>query len=546
MRLKTQVIGSLASMATMVAPLLAAGLDGPVPAAPGGPGTATSVARACPTFHWSVVPRAAGYELAVYRIDGDAGDPRAAALPRIHQRLDGNVGGWTLPPGRCLEPGSRYAWSVRVIGPEAAVESPWSEPALFEVAPAPSLAEIEAALELLRRNSAEDHLTDASMLEGPVDEPAHAAAKSAGEPARTNDLQTPLAPGAAGPGSRAAPAQGASPSLVVDDQIHLGEDSDVFRQGVPFLWTDGVPTGSGNLGLGLNALAVTTGTRSTAVGNLALRDNTTGSSNSAFGEDALRDNTLGSSNTAVGQGALRENETGARNTAMGQGAMLFNDTGWDNTALGEDALKNVRSGGSDNIGIGRRAGFQLGTTSDNIMIGNEGLVTDSQTIRIGVQGTHLRTHIAGISGISVGGANVVVGSDGRLGVGASSRRFKEDVRDMDEVSEVLSRLRPVRFRYKPEHTSAADRLVEYGLIAEEVAEVLPELVARDADGEPYTVRYDLLSSLLLKELQRLQRTNDAVDLQQARLIGAQRTEIETLKGELAGLRRTLDRRRARR
>ena len=520
----------------------------PVPVAPGGPSRQTAVSRACPTFHWSVsMERSiAGYELAIYRVGGDKEEGLVpTAEPVLHHRLPAGVGGWTLPPDRCLAPGGRYAWSVRAVG--EGVEGRWSEPVLFEVAAVPSLAEVEEALEVLRRFERSNERSRAE----PGEAEAAVAASAAGAYGSSTALET------AQVGTNAAPAASSSPSLSVDGQIHLDSAGDVFREGVPFLWTDGTANAaSGSVALGLRALqSVTSGANNTAVGHTALAVNTTGGSNSAFGEDALLSNETGFRNSAFGEDALRSNVTGSTNTAVGQDALRSSTTGSANTAVGEDALL-ANTAGSNNIAVGRLAGASLAVAaSNNILIGHNGSGVDLGTpeIRIGVHGLQEETRIAGIVNSSLATAiPVVVQSDGRLGISASSRRFKEDVRDMGEVGDKLSKLRPVRFRFKQGESDTGERPLEYGLIAEEVAEVLPELVPLDAEGKPYAVRYDLLSSLLLSELQRqrqeyhrVDRENRRIDLAQARLLAAQQRDIEVLEQKLAAAGRASKGRRAR-
>ena len=192
-------------------------------------------------------------------------------------------------------------------------------------------------------------------------------------------------------------------------------------------------------------------------------------------------------------------------------AALFNNTGNRNTAAGSLALLTSTTG-NDNIAIGLAAGNQVTTGSNNIHIGNQGLPADTALIRIGTGGTpttHTATFIAGISGVPVTGEPVTVDVNGQLGgVAASSRRVKDDIRDMEGASEGLAKLRPVAFRYKAE-SATGPRSIEYGLIAEEVAEIYPELVVLDKDGQPSGVRYHVLPAMLLNELQRQHRVIEA-------------------------------------
>jgi hypothetical protein len=248
----------------------------------------------------------------------------------------------------------------------------------------------------------------------------------------------------------------------------------------------------------------TTGTQNAANGVFALAFNTTGSDNMASGVGALYFNTTGSTNTASGSAALRTNTTGGANTASGSFSLFNNTTGNQNTAIGTLALFNNTTG-ARNVAVGPYAGNNLTTGNDNIAIGNQAVAGEAQTIRVGTAGTHTRAFIAGIRGATTGVANaipVLIDSNGQLGTVSSSRRFKEEIRDMGELTERLLVLRPVVFRYKPE-VQSGERPLEYGLIAEEVAEVFPELVVFDEEGKPFTVKYHLLSSMLLNELQRL-------------------------------------------
>ncbi len=177
-------------------------------------------------------------------------------------------------------------------------------------------------------------------------------------------------------------------------------------------------------------------------------------------------------------------------------------TAW---VIGYQALGNNTTG-SDNIAVGTSAGSSLTTGSNNIYIGNIG-TSESSRIRIGDPNVQVATHIAGIIGTSIGvGVAVGININGQLGTSftPSSRRFKDDIRDIAEESDGLLRLRPVAFRYKPEIDPTG--LAQYGLIAEEVAEVYPDLVAYDREGKPETVRYHLVNALLLNEVQRQRRT----------------------------------------
>jgi hypothetical protein len=266
-----------------------------------------------------------------------------------------------------------------------------------------------------------------------------------------------------------------------------------------------------------------------------LRKNGTGFNNTACGAEALHENTASSRNTASGALALRVN-TGANNAALGYFALGVNTSGYNNVAVGRNALDSNTTG-NRNIALGESAGGELTTGSNNIMIGNFGVAGESSTIRMGIAGVHTRAFLAGIRGTTTGVANaipVLIDSSGQLGTTSSSRRFKEEIRDMGDATERLLALRPVTFRYKPE-VQAGDRPLEYGLIAEEVAEAFPDLVVYDDDGRPFTVKYHLLSSMLLNELQKLHARLESSLAERARAHDALE-QLESLRSEVARLR----------
>src|SRR5580700_5235899 len=267
----------------------------------------------------------------------------------------------------------------------------------------------------------------------------------------------------------------------------------------------------GDTALGTYALnSDTSGTDNTAFGVQALGANTNGTGNTAVGYDAMEStngaNTSGAglSNTAVGSQALEANVLGTGNTALGALAMQ-NGSGDYNTAIGYEA--GAAPTGGNNVLIGFQAGFNASTGSYNIIIGNYGVSGDDKTIKIGAQGTQTSAYIAGILGNSLSSASpVVINSNGQLGVeGVSSRRYKEDIQDMGDASKGLLRLRPVTFHYKKADADGSNPL-EYGLIAEEVAGVYPELVVRGKDGQVESVQYQKLPAMLLNELQKQNET----------------------------------------
>jgi hypothetical protein len=277
----------------------------------------------------------------------------------------------------------------------------------------------------------------------------------------------------------------------------------------------------GNTVLGDDALSNNTGGFDTAIGAGALFGNTTGSSNTAIGFDALHQNNTGDANTATGDSALFSNTTGEFNTATGSDALAVNSTGFVNTAIGASALQGNSTGnnntaigfkalfnnatGINNIALGVSAGTNLTTGSNNIDIGNAGIATETGIIRIGTAGTQAATFIAGIREAALAhGTAVAVGvtADGQLGVRASSARFKDNIKPMDKASEAIFSLQPVTFRYKKDLAA----LPQFGLVAEEVAKVNPDLVARDVEGKPFTVRYDEINAMLLNEFLKEHKT----------------------------------------
>src|SRR5205814_202515 len=262
-------------------------------------------------------------------------------------------------------------------------------------------------------------------------------------------------------------------------------------------------------GVGGATLLLNTADENTAVGAGALLSNSDGPNNTAIGAFALFNNTdingsFGSDNTAVGDRALFNNTTGFFNTATGSGALEDNDTGGGNTAIGYFALHNIISGGG-NIGIGVGSGTNLSTGNNNIYIGNVGAVNESNTTRIGIAKTTENTFIDGIHGATIDPATaaaVGVDANGKLGTVLSSRRFKHDIQPMDKSSEAILALKPVTFHYKSDAKSTPC----FGLIAEEVAQVNPDLVLRDKNGEILTVRYDQVNAMLLNEFLKEHKT----------------------------------------
>jgi hypothetical protein len=264
-------------------------------------------------------------------------------------------------------------------------------------------------------------------------------------------------------------------------------------------------TGNRNTAHGFAALeSDTTGERNTATGRAALVNNTTGNNNTADGHDALFSNTTAIRNTATGSFALFSNTTGPDNTAIGYFALFSNTTGNSNTASGYDALLNNTTG-IGNIALGNFAGANLTTGDNNIDIGNLGVAAEANTIRIGAQRTQTNAYLAGIYQTNIANGLVVkVDSDGHLGTVGSSERFKDAIKPMDKASEAILALTPVTFHYKKELDP--EGTPQFGLVAEEVEKVNRDLVARDEEGKPYTVRYEAVNAMLLNEFLKEHRT----------------------------------------
>ena len=276
----------------------------------------------------------------------------------------------------------------------------------------------------------------------------------------------------------------------------------------------------------------TTGSDNTATGSLALANNTTGLSNTATGFQSLFLNTTGNNNVAAGNFALLSNETGIRNVAVGNGALLESD-GTANVAIGSSALTN-NSTGNGNTALGDNAGAAVTTGDHNIDIGFNvtGVQDEDNTIRIG--SVQSATFIAGISGATVPpGVPVIVGTDGHLGTIVSSRQFKDAIKPMDKSSEAILKLKPVTFRYKA--NLDPEGIVQFGLVAEDVEKVSRDLVARDRNGKPFTVRYEAVNAMLLNEFlkahRKLEDQQKHIDALEAQL-NEQKTLIQKVSAQV--------------
>jgi hypothetical protein len=284
-------------------------------------------------------------------------------------------------------------------------------------------------------------------------------------------------------------------------------------------------TGINNSGFGANALhSLTIGNNNAAQGNSALFSNTGGTKNTALGVLALRLNVSGDDNVAVGYRALQSTNgdlnvavgslalasigTASANVAVGAQALFSNTLAGGNTAVGFQALSQAT--GASNIALGFGAGSAVTEGSNNIDIGNNGAV-EGDTIRIGVNsgvGSQTACYIAGITAqAATGGVPVVVNSQGKLGTTiASSERFKQEIKPMNKASDAILALKPVTFRYKQEFDPVG--VPQFGLIAEQVEKVNPDLVVRDPKGEVNGVRYEAVNAMLLNEFLKEHRKNE--------------------------------------
>ena len=292
-------------------------------------------------------------------------------------------------------------------------------------------------------------------------------------------------------------------------------------------------SGSDNVAVGAGSLLhLSLGAENTAIGTNAL-----------YGAKATSRGLTGSFNVAVGSMALYGLRNGDNNTAVGSNALAEIFSGNRNTAMGTDALTNTTTG-FRNVAVGNEAGLNVTTGSDNIILGTQNLGQPAEigVTRIGNSTYQKKAFIAGISGVKTGLATaktVFIDGNGQLGTLKSSARFKEDIQPMRSVSERLLSLRPVTFRYK-EHEEDGSQPIQYGLIAEEVAEVFPELVVYGEDGKPETVSYHLLLTLLLNEFQKEHRVVEA----QAGDISAlkeQAVELTQLKKQVAMMAEVIER-----
>jgi hypothetical protein len=302
-------------------------------------------------------------------------------------------------------------------------------------------------------------------------------------------------------------------------------------------------TGNFNTAVGTGALDLNTADNNTAIGAAALLLNTTGTDNTANGVDALTFNNTGSQNTANGAFALFSNTTGTVNVAMGWNALPRNDDGSGNVAIGEESLVNNVSGGVNTV-VGAMAGANILAGSNNVYIGwavdANGPFDESDTIRIGrpPNATSPALHCF-IGGIAAGGATANVQVDattGELLQVVSSARYKENIMPMDQASEAIFALKPVTFRYKKKLD--AKGIPQFGLIAEEVARVNPDLVILDREGRPDSVRYEGVNAMLLNEFLKQHKKTEKLEATVASLIATvkeQTAQIQKVSAQLEAI-----------
>jgi hypothetical protein len=316
------------------------------------------------------------------------------------------------------------------------------------------------------------------------------------------------------------------------DRALLNLTSGNFNTAVGFLSLFANAQGNFNTAIGAGALVFnSTASENTATGAGALLSNASvflpgGNGNTADGGFTLFQNSSGSQNTAIGDRALFNNTSANFNTAVGSAALSSNTTGASNTAVGTNALANSATGGG-NIALGSSAGSNVTTASNVISIGSPGSNSFNNSCYIG--------NIWGVGGIN--GVQMYINSSGRIGAPGSSRRFKEDIKPMDDASEAILALKPVTFRYKKEIDT--ERAPQFGLVAEEVEKVNPELVVRDAAGKVYSVRYDAVNAMLLNEFLKEHGKVEALQAGLAKqqkqfqaIVAGQQKQIEALTAGL--------------
>jgi len=302
----------------------------------------------------------------------------------------------------------------------------------------------------------------------------------------------------------------------------LGLTSGSYNTALGYLSLASDTFGTYNTAVGAGALLSNNSDQNTATGAAALLSNS-GFANTADGAFALFFNTGGAFNTGIGWRALSSNSQGLRNTAVGGAALSSNTSGADNTACGHNALQ--ASTGDDNIAVGAFAGSQQTTGSNNVYIGFN---------MQGVAGENGTCYIASIfNQPSPNGVPVLINSSNKLGTSTSSKRFKQDIKPMDKVSEALFALKPVTFHYKQQFDPA--KTMQMGLVAEDVEKVNADLIVRDKDGKPYSVRYDQVNAMLLNEFLKEHKTVQELKKEVATLtatVKEQSSQVQKIKAQL--------------
>jgi hypothetical protein len=332
-------------------------------------------------------------------------------------------------------------------------------------------------------------------------------------------------------GSLAGEVTGPADANVVSNAVSTNTANAIVRRDGTGSFAAGSVTMSGNL-----ALPFTT---SSSVGVITVAGtpfvHSYGSADTFVGAGAGNFTITGGLNTAIGYQAYRVGGNGQLNVALGYIALgSATNFASNNTALGSQALVGLTSG-DNNIGVGTNAGNSLTTGSNNIYIdADAGAASESNTLRIGGNGAITSAFIQGIfNGTSATGTTVFVNSAGKLGTTTSSRRYKQDIADLGAESEVLMKLRPVAFYYKPELDETHTR--QYGLVAEEVAAIAPHLVVFDEQGKPQTVRYHFVNAMLLNEVQKQRRLIEALQSEnegQHQQLSAQEQQMKGLEQHL--------------
>ena len=349
-------------------------------------------------------------------------------------------------------------------------------------------------------------------------------------------------------------------ALAVDPPPGGGYPNENTALGDNALFNLPTPYPDGNTALGFDALYNSTAYQNTAVGDSSMFSDTTGSYNTSLGWYSLYSNTTGQGNVAVGYFTMIMNSTGQNNVAIGVGALDYNTTGFgnvaigpsaggggdDNVAIGDRAMASTNEGsfntavgygamdyctGSYNVAVGQVAGVKLTNGSHNIDIGSEGETDDNRTIRIGNLKTQRKAYFAAVNGVTIpDGVSVIINSSGQLGTVTSSARYKDAIKPMDKASEAILALKPVTFRYK--HELDPKGIPQFGLVAEDVEKVNPDLVARDTDGKPYTVRYEAVNAMLLNEFLKEHRKVEQQSKDFEEAIARQQKQIEALTAGL--------------